>query len=335
MSTFISPSRPDSTPSTRQDLIGLVDVAHGLPGPAIDIVDWVQGQNVAPTVIDQLLENGCRYFHDGTDQSDAQLIGLAVDQLIERGLNPADVAYVIHAHTEAFSMPAPPVSVLSQLAARYGWRTRMAFSVGHLACASVGNALQWAATLLRRDPQARYALVVTSDRVFGQANHRIRQTAGIQSDGGSALLIGRDKLLAVLDHITVRNHAELFDGPSNALNAAAIARSAWVQTKQLLQAHASACELTVAEMGEILPINADRPYWLAIGKSLGLGPEHFFLDNIGHRGHACCADLAVNLVDRGLSLLAAGRRVVYCAQSNVGAYAAIGFRPLSLKQEAA
>lgn len=313
----------------QEAIIGLVDVAHGLPGPAIDIVDWVQGQNVAPTVIEQLLENGCRYFHDGTDQSDAQLISLAIDQLIERGLNPDDVAYVVHAHTEAFSMPAPPVSVLSQLAARYGWRTRMAFSVGHLACASVGNALQWAATLLRRDPMARYALVVTSDRVFGQANHRIRQTAGIQSDGGSALLIGREGLRAVLDHITVRNHAELFDGPSNAVNAAAIARSAWVQTKNLLQDHAQECGLPVTEMGEILPINADRPYWLAIGKSLGLGPEHFFLDNIGQRGHACCADLAVNLVDRGLSLLDAGRRAVYCAQSNVGAYAAVAFSPVT------
>lgn len=316
-----------------QEVIGLVDVAHGLPGTAIDIVDWVQGQNVAPLVIEQLLGNGCRYFHDGTDKSDAQLIGLAIDQLIARGLDTADVAYVIHAHTETFSMPAPPVSVLTQLAARYGWHTRMAFSVGHLACASVGNALQWAATLLRRDPQARYALVVTSDRVFGQANHRIRQTAGIQSDGGSAVLIGRDGLRAVLEHITVRNHAELFDGPSNAVNAAAVARSAWVQTKSLLQDLAKDLGKPVNEIGHVLPINADRPYWLAIGKSLGLGPEHFFLDNIGRRGHACCADLAVNLVDRGLSLLDAGQHVVYCAQSNVGAYAAVAFSPIQTSEE--
>lgn len=316
----------------QEAVIGLVDVAHGLPGPAIDIVDWVQGQNVAPTVIEALLANGCRYFHDGTDQSDAQLIGLAIDKLVARGLNPADVAYVIHAHTEAFSMPAPPVSVLSQLAARYGWRTRMAFSVGHLACASVGNALQWAATLLRRDPSARYALVVTSDRVFGQANHRIRQTAGIQSDGGSALLIGREDLCAVLDHITVRNHAELFDGPSNPVNAAAISRFAWMQTKSLLQDLAKDLGRTIDDLGEVLPINADRPYWLAIGKSLGLGPERFFLDNIGQRGHACCADLAVNLVDRGLGLLGAGKRVVYCAQSNVGAYAAVAFSPVKAEK---
>ncbi|MDO5691105.1 MAG: hypothetical protein Q4G70_01300 [Pseudomonadota bacterium] len=279
--------------------------------------------------MEQLLRNGCRYFHDGSHCSDLDLICIAVDQLMARGLNPADVAYVIHAHTQAFSAPAAPVSVLSQLAQRYGWRTHMSFSVTHLACAAVGNAIQWAADLLRQDARARYALVVTSDRVFGQAGYRIYQNSGMQSDGGSAILIGRESLLGVLDRVTVLNYTQLFEGPSDAANIAAIARLTWLQTKKLFQQHAQDCGLPVDQMGTLLTINAALPYWKLIAKSLGLGMDQFFLDNIGKRGHAYCADFAVNMADEGVRLLSEGQRVVYCAQSNVGAYAAIGWRPPS------
>ena len=52
-----------------------------------------------------------------------------------------------------------------------------------------------------------------------------------------------------------------------------------------------------------------------------------YLDNVTARAHACCADFAVNLVDRGFERLAAGGVQLVFAHSNVGAYAALTLWP--------
>lgn len=308
--------------------IGIVDASYALPGQAVDIVDWAAEQQVAPGLLERLLANGCRYFHIGTDRSDADLIGEAITHL--RGGETdwlADVRYLIHAHTEAFSMPPPPVSVLGQLCDRFDLRLDLSFSVGHVACAAVINAVDWARRLLDRDPSARYALVVTADRVFGEAKHRIRQDAGIQSDGGSAILVGRESLRARIGTVSVKNFARLHEGPNNPQNVAAISRYTWLHTKQLFQAHEADSGIPLHAHGAVLPINADREYWLQIAKAVALREDKLFLDNIALRGHACCADFAVNLVDRGFELLDGGDPVLLCGQSNVGAYAAMTLLP--------
>ncbi len=312
--------------------VGVAAVAYHLPGARQDLLDWAPRHEVPDEQLQALLGSGCRYFYEGPEQSDAELIAAAIERLAPPQPDwLRDVRYLIHAHTEAFSMPAPPSSILAELVGRFGLQPRLAFSVCQVACASVIQAVARAEQLLCGDADARYALVVTADRVFGNAKYRLRQRSGVQSDGGSAILLVRaDAGIAVqclVGPASFKNFSRLHDGPTSPANVAAIGRYTWLHTKQLVQRHCQQSGLPLESVGRFLPINADRQYWTRIARSLRLPDERFFLDNIGARGHACCADLAINLVDVGLEHVQRGEPVIACGQSNVGAYAALTLLP--------
>ncbi|MCW5667467.1 MAG: hypothetical protein KIT35_26835 [Piscinibacter sp.] len=308
--------------------IGIVAAAFELPGAPRDVEAWAQAEGVSPRLVDSLLAHGCRQFHELDGGSDADFIDAALARLDAPPGWARDVRYLVHAHTQAFSMPAPPSSLLAELAQRHGLRPALAFSVGQLACASAIVAVDLAARLLREDPQARYALVVTSDRVFGDARYRIQGRTSVQSDGASALLLGREGLRCRLGAASVRQFAALHAGPCTPALALAMARQLWRHTAALLREHEAAGGVPLAAYREILPANADRADWLKVQDELNLAPGQVFLDNVGRRGHACCADLAVNLVDRGFALLA-GQPAPLLAfgQSNVGAFSALTLWP--------
>jgi hypothetical protein len=283
-------------------------------------------------LVEELLANGCRYFYEGPEHSDAELISGAIDQLVARqGDRIAQIRYLVHSHTQAFSMPAPPSSVLTELVQRYRLSPKLCFSVEHLACAGVVVAIERAARLLAADSEARYALVVTSDRVFGNHKHRIRQNAGIQSDGGSAILLSKEEMRCRLGAISYKNFGELHEGPSNPRTISLIGRYTWLHTKLAFEENSRATGIPLPEYGQLMPVNADRYYWVQIANALNLPESAFFLDNIRERGHACTNDFAVNLVDRGFSLLDQGKPISSCGQSNVGAYAVLTMLPLSNK----
>lgn len=307
--------------------IGIRAAAYCLPGPAIDILEWPAAQTVAPGLLGRLLENGCRYFHDGTGMSDAGLVENAIDRLrLQCAFDVREIAYLIHAHTQPFSVPAAPDSVLSRIVGRFGYRPKLSFSVEHLACASVVQAVDWGARLLEADQEAQYALIVTADRVFGAATQRIRQDATIQSDGGSAVLLSREDVRCWLGSTARISVTDLHEGPSTPENAARVARYTWMQTTKLLRNLGNSGP-ALSDYGVFLPINADRRYWRLIARALGLPETRFYLDNIRNRGHACCADFAVNLVDEGFARLSAGEAVAYCGQSNIGAHGVISLFP--------
>lgn len=308
--------------------VGVRAAAYVLPGEPLDLVPWAGAEGVAPRLVDSLLAAGCRHFHALEGGSDADFIGRAIEQLDAPAGWQNGVRYLVHAHTQAFSMPAPPSSLLTELAQRHGLRPALAFSVGQLACASVIAAVDMAAQLLSQDPAAAYALVVTSDRVFGNANYRIQGSTSVQSDGASALLLGREALRCRLGRASFRQFTALHEGPSTPALALTMARTLWRHTAALLRQHEVDAGLPLAAYEEILPANADLADWHRAAAELGLRPGQVYLDNIGARGHACCADLAVNLVDRGLPLLAAGSAPLLAfGQSNVGAFAALTLWP--------
>lgn len=308
--------------------VGIVDAAYHLPGPAVDLRDWAASHGVAPQQVAHFEAMGCRYFHEGPDQADAAMIAAAVDSLLARDAAwLPQVRYLIHTHTQNFSMPAPPSSILSDLIARYGLTPALCFSIGHMACAGAISAIAWAERLLREDPAARYALVVTSDRVFGDARHRLRLPGTIQSDGASAILVGKDGWRCRLGRSDIFAAPALHEGPHSAANKLAIGRQTWIDTRQLLQTHSARSGVALSDYPAILPVNADRDYWVQIAAGLKLPESLFYFENIALRGHACCADLAVNLVDRGFPLLDAGQPVLLCGQSNIGAHAALTLLP--------
>lgn len=320
--------------------IGIADAAYYLPGPALEVRQWAAENNAEPHLADELVAHGCSHFHASAADSDEELIAACIEQIRARRDDwLPEVRYLVHAHTQNFSAPPAPASLLNALCARYGMRPALSFSVGQVACSAVINALNWAARLLDADPDARYALVVTSDRVFGGPRYRLRVPATIQSDGASAILLGRDEVQCLLGRCDLFYAPEMHDGPSTPANVARIARMTWLHTKQMLQRHSDATGVALADYARILPVNADRYYWDQIARSLRLSESHFYLDNIPRRGHACCADFAVNLVDHGFGLLAGGRDVLMCGQSNLGAHAALTLHPApsaaALNEEAA
>jgi len=308
--------------------IGIADAAYHLPGSPIDVVDWGREQDAAPDLISLLLANDCRYFFDGPNVSDVDSIAAAIDKL---SIDDADwqsgVRYLVHAHTQNFSMPAAPSSILTGLAERYGLDLKLCFSVSHLACASLINGISLAAQLLQNDPEARYALIVSSDRTFGGSTYRLRPPGCIQSDGSSAILLSKEKMRCRLGHATMRNFAQLHEGPSNPTTIAATARLTCFHSIQLLRDHSEETGIRLEDYGQILPVNADKHYWLKIAEGLGLNESHFFFDNFPKLGHANCADFAINLADRGFDLLDQGKLVLAFGQSNVGAHAALTLVP--------
>ncbi len=308
--------------------IGIAAAAYHLPGSPVDVTEWGPRQGASPELIAALLSNDCRYFFDGADISDVDSIALSIDKLAMDDPDwLGDVRYLVHAHTQNFSMPAPPSSILSDLAARYGLNLKLCFSVAHLACASMINAIALAAQLLQNDPDARFALIVSSDRTFGGFNYRLRPPGCIQSDGSSCIVLSKDNMRCRLGHATMRNFAQLHEGPSNPATIAATSRLTCFHSMQLLRDHSAETGIGLQDYGQILPVNADKHYWLKIAEGLHLDQSHFFFDNIPKLGHANCADLAINLIDRGFPLLHQGKPVVAFGQSNVGAHAALTFVP--------
>jgi 3-oxoacyl-[acyl-carrier-protein] synthase III len=302
--------------------VGICAAAYHLPGDPVDLVPWAQQQQVPPRLIESLLANGCRCFHAAPACTDAAFAASAIDRLDAPPGWQRGVRYLVHAHTQAFSMAAPPASILAELCARYGFEPALAFSVGHLACASVLSAVDCAARLLADDADAEYALVVTSDRVFGEARYRIQGQTSVQSDGASALLLGRSGLRCRLGQASFKNFTQLHPGPSTPALAITMARFLWRHMAALLREHEVAAGLPLRAYDEILPANADLSDWARVVAELDLPDGQVYVDNIGHKGHACCADLAVNLVDRGFERLAAGGLLLAFGQSNVGAFAA-------------
>ncbi len=308
--------------------VGIVDATYHLPGDAIDVNDWGKENRATQELIDLLIENDCRYFYEGSEISDADAIGKAIDKLSVNDKKwHKGVRYLVHAHTQNFSMPAPPSSILTELAAKYDMELKLCFSVSHLACASVINGIDLAAKLLQQDPDAEYALVVTSDRTFGGSKYRLRPPGCIQSDGASAILLSRHDMRCRLGATTVRNFGLLHEGPSNPKTIAATSRLTCSHSIQLLRDHSEQTGIALEDYEEILPVNADEHYWKKIAKGLKLEDSHFFFDNIPKFGHANCADFAINLVERGFSLLDQGKTVICCGQSNVGAHTALTLLP--------
>ncbi|WP_295565519.1 hypothetical protein [uncultured Stenotrophomonas sp.] len=304
-----------------QSRVGIVEAAYHLPGEAIDLCEWGPRMGVDGARIDRLLGNGCRYFHSAQVESDADIVVAAVGRVLrESAVNASSIAYVIHARTQNFSMPAAPHSLLGEVCARTGIEPRLAFSISHLACASIIAAVDTAVRLLQGDPSASHALVTSSDRVFGNADHRLRQDSGIQSDGGSAILVGRPEVRSWIRTIMLRTYPKLHPGPSTPTMGRLIGSAAWAHTAEVLDDLDDHPDGGLQQMDALLPTNADIPYWRTLLQARQARADILFEDNARRRGHACCADLAINLADEGLRRADQGQRVMCFSQSNVGAY---------------
>ncbi|MDK2125937.1 ketoacyl-ACP synthase III family protein [Parachitinimonas caeni] len=310
-----------------QNPYGIIAADYYLPGTPVDVRDWAPLLGVAPELVQALISNGCRYFHMGEGESDLSLSMAAFERLLKRaGIAAREVDYLIHANTQPFSIPEPPRSVVAELAAAFDLQPKLAFGITHLGCASVFAAIEAACALLQSDPDAHYVAIVTADRVFDEP-FRLRKDQGIQSDGSSALLIGRGEGLGRLASLCLRYFPKLDGGPASPQFEALHGTFNWAYTKTATAEALQQARLTMRDIGIFLPTNSEAPLWLSLGRSLGAEDHQMFTENTRRRGHACCANLAINLVDAGFEHLAAGHPVLAAAQSNNGAYAAFTLLP--------
>ncbi|NVN09786.1 beta-ketoacyl-[acyl-carrier-protein] synthase family protein [Nguyenibacter vanlangensis] len=303
--------------------VGVVGATRYLPGPPQDISRWSTGEGLGQSLVDTLTANGCRHFHvAGPEEDDLSIVSAAYAELKRtETFDQSAISIVAHAHTQAFSVPPAPRSIVAEFVNAEGLAPALSFSVSHLACASVINAIWLVAQHLRTQSADALGLVLTSDRVFGGGEYRVRQDAGIMSDGGSAILIGRRNLKTRIARIGLGNYSIHHAGPINSAASAAIGKTAWYQTRDTLNLTLGAENIPWDDVGTILPINADRSYWRMVERSNGLSTGTVFDHNISAKGHACTADFAINLLDRGLEVIEDGKAVLACGQSNVGAHA--------------
>ncbi len=301
--------------------LGIIDAAYYLPGEARDVTQWGIEKKVPKDRIDALLKNGCRYFYENSNLSDFELVSESILRLWKKlpaFIQVEDIGIIVHARTQGFSIPAPPESLLTKIKNRFEFKPKIDFSVSQLACASVFKAVELSMNYLQKTSSQPYALILTSDRVFGDADHRLRQDGGIQSDGAAALLLGRDSLKCWLDMPLFYYFSRLHGGPEIPGNSQIIAQTCWRHSRDLIKKCLEQSSLEPETIPQILPINADLSLWKLIVKSLSFTPENLFSDNIRRRGHACSNDFIINLVDQGFTQLAQGKPILSFGQSNLG-----------------
>ncbi|NRA64248.1 MAG: hypothetical protein HRU19_07160 [Pseudobacteriovorax sp.] len=301
--------------------IGIIDAEYFLPGDAIDISTWGRVHGVEQKRIEALKRNGCRYFYDGTDYSDSSLVNESVARLwkkLPKSIKVEEIGLIVHARTQVFSIPAPPISILQNLKNTFQFQPDFDMSICQLACASVYKAMEIGIRYLENPDARPYVLVVTSDRVFGSASHRIRQSGGIQSDGAAAVLLGRKFLKSILVAPKFYFDSRLHRGPLYEDNSKLIAQTCWRDSANLIKEYLDLHPSIDKERLKVLPINADLTLWKIILKTLKMPESQLFSENIYRRGHACSNDFIINLSDIGLANLEKGNPVLSFGQSNLG-----------------
>ncbi|TOY82681.1 3-oxoacyl-ACP synthase [Burkholderia pseudomallei] len=316
-------------PDQANHWIGIDAAAYELPDAAIEIGAWAARHAWPRAQVDAILESGCRFFHAAPQTSEVELASRAIGALVDStGIAPSSIDLMVHVHTQTFSMPAPPRSLLYEVAHAHGIRPLWSGSIAQLNCASIAAAIRMIDALFYAYPQAQSALVVSADRAYDEAT-RLRQFSGIQGDGAGCLLVTRNSRRNRVGGVALHNHAAWYPGSdsANAVERAMISTE-WLHTHRIVDA---ACALTgrpIAHYERILPINTDLRGWHALCRALRVPAERLFGANVARCGHVCCSDFAINLADDGLAALDAGRHGMGVMQSNVGAFAAVALHPL-------
>lgn len=308
--------------------LGIEAVAYELPGSPVDIESWAAERGYPARRAAAIAHSGSRYFHMALDTGETELAIAAVGRLID--MTRARPGAIVHVHTQAFSVPPAPRSLPHEVAAHFGIEPLWLGSVAQLNCVSVAAGLETIDALMRRFPQLDAAVIVSSDRVYGE-DFRMRQMSGVQCDGAAAMLVTRNCAQNRLGRVAIRSHAKWYGGSDTvAGNEADLIALEWPYTRKAIEAAVAFEDIALEDYDLLLPHNADLPGWNSLCRAMHLPQERLYAANIYSRGHACCSDFPINMADAGLDALASGQHVLGVMQSNCGAYAALTLHPVAL-----
>ncbi|WP_186161756.1 3-oxoacyl-ACP synthase [Burkholderia gladioli] len=308
---------------------GIEACAYELPGEPVDIEQWAAERDYPAQRAATIARSGSRYFHMALDIGETELAIAAVGKLIETaGIAAADIGAIVHVHTQPFSVPPAPRSLPHEVASHHGIAPLWLGSVAQLACVSVAAGVEVVRALMRKHATLDAAVIVSSDRVYGE-DYRMRQVSGVQCDGAAAMLLTRNCRRNRLGGIAMETNAKWWRGSDTvSKNEADMIALEWPYTRRVLDAAVALEAHPLEAYGLLLPHNADMAGWYSLCRAMRIAPERLHAANILAHGHACCSDFAINLADAGLDALARGERVLGAMQSNCGAYAAVTLHPV-------
>ncbi|HEY0451697.1 3-oxoacyl-[acyl-carrier-protein] synthase III C-terminal domain-containing protein [Actinophytocola sp.] len=204
------------------------------------------------------------------------------------------VRYVLYARGVPVVTPYP-VNPVHELRDRLGLGGATAFAVTHHACASGLLAIDIAGRMLARDGDpGALALIVAGEQVFTQ-DERLAADHRVFGEGAGACLVAaagpRDRLLSYV----AGQRGDLDHWAPDGL--AAMDRFANEYTDllgEVILAAVKQADLSLDEIGLILPHNVNVVSWRRVCRRLGVPVERVLLDNVPLLGHTPSADAFIN-----------------------------------------
>ena len=307
--------------------LGIAAGAWYLPPEKRHVDDWAAA--VPPRLaglLPSMKTNGLAHYHIAPKMSVEQLCSAAVARLLDAtGRNPRDIDRVIFCHTNTTSVMAPPASIPAALIKRHGLSRAIGYSVAQQNCASIVCALRLLRTLMWRHSELREVLIVSADKVFGEASRNVSNYA-IQSDGAMALWISRDAPRNRIGHIAYNIDGRYYRGSAKGpqltqrygLNYAFAAHHVISEVMRT-------SGWSAAQVDAVLPMNANLTAFTRVIELLGMPAHKLHAANIGRTGHLFCCDPFINFLDRFSDPAAvdSGNAILFASASS-GVFSAVG-----------
>ncbi len=309
--------------------VGIEAGARYLPSTRLHLRDWARTMGPrGAQLLPSMEQNGLAHFHVAPEMSIEALSVAGVERLFDAcDLRPQDVDLMIFCHTNTTSVMAAPSSVPALLAKRFGMARALCYSISQQSCASVMCAVRLLRTLMWRHPQLHNAVVVSTDKVFGERFRNVSNYA-IQSDGAMALWLRRDCPRNRLGHLASHVDASYYRGADK--GAELTQRFA---LNYPLLAHRTMAEVMTREgwdgeaVDAVLPMNANLSAFSRVMDMLQLPREKLHSSNIGAVGHMFSCDPFLNFIDRFSqpAHVQHGNAILF-ASASTGVFCALGIR---------
>lgn len=307
---------------------GIAAGASYLPSERRGLDDWAARVGApARALLPSMRANGLAHYHVAPAMNIEDLCAAAVEKLFAG--QPAgaarEIGLVLYCHTNTTSVMAPPASLPATLIRRFGMTRATGHSVSQQNCASIVCALRLLRTLMWRHPHLNDVLIVSGDKVFGEASRNVSNYA-IQSDGALALWIRRDAPLNRVGHIAYSIDGRYYRGSAKGPELASryglnYAFAAHRVISQVIERSGWQAE----DVDAVLPMNANLTAFSKVIELLGLSMDKLHSRNIGAIGHIFCCDPFLNFLDRfaDAGRVRSGNAILFASASS-GVFCAVG-----------
>lgn len=282
-------------------MLGIVSVGYQLPQSSSTIERYCASHSLSEERRRALERNGAEhYFYAANSEGLVGMASGAIGRALADGeLTPDQVDLFILCHTSPTNALPMPYTLAGILRQRCGLTRSYAFSISQQQCVSSIHALRVAGSLLAKNRNWRYAVVLNADVIINES-YRIIGDAGIHSDAASAMLVSRDSSCRLRSlHTYNAPKGPQSDAPEELY--ASEGSYVWVLVSVIRRA-LGAASLGVEDLASVLPHNVNLPAWRRVLEALRLPQERLFDQNFKRVGHGFGSDAVINIADsRALS----------------------------------